>query len=177
VRTTLRPLAARIFALAVGAVLPIGWLLPSCGTDAVGVDVCRQIETARCSALLSCPVAQGGFTKPEEVDACTLFYRDQCLHGIQSTTVPTDAQSTTCVSAVKAAAVCAKAGAATLEGCAGAALVPTADPKAIAPCSAILLRVDELAACAFVDAPPDAGTPTPDAATPDADAGGDAASD
>lgn len=161
-RLTLRLLAGLIPAAA----------LANCGTDAIGVDACRQIEAARCSALLSCPAAAGGFTSAAQVDACTLFYRDQCLHGIESTRVPEEAETTACVAAVQATAACAKAGAATMEGCAAAPLVSTADPKTIAPCAAILGQVHLLNACAFVSATPDAGV-TP---TPTSDAGNDAAS-
>ena len=174
-RPAFRPFAGLIVVLTAGAGLPLGWLLPGCGTDAVGVEACRQIEAARCSALRSCPVAQGGFKSDDEVDACTLFYRDQCLHGIESTTAPTDAQLTGCVNAVKATAACAKAGTPTMEGCPAAPLVSPMEASGLTPCNAILKAADHLAACNFVDAMPDAGgPPVPDAAT---DAGDAAASD
>ncbi len=46
-----------------------------CGTDAVGVDECRDIEEARCEAAQFCDIV-------DDVDACKRFYRDQCLHGL-----------------------------------------------------------------------------------------------
>ena len=38
------PFAGLIITLTAGAGLPLGWLLPGCGTDAVGIEACRQIE-------------------------------------------------------------------------------------------------------------------------------------
>ena len=150
--------------LAAGALLTA--LAPaSCGTDAVGVDACRAIETARCEAATAC-----GFTQ-EKVDACTLFYRDQCLHGIENADAGAPATEVVdaCVAAVNATATCARAKATKIGGCAGIALVPEADP-ALAPCTILQQKVELLAACAFAAAVPaaDAG------ATIDA---GDAATD
>lgn len=158
----LRPLAGLLLStsLAAGALLFV--LAPaSCGSDAVGVDACRAIETARCEAATAC-----GFTE-EKVQTCTLFYRDQCLHGIENADAGTPATEVVdaCVAAVNATAACAKAGATTLDGCAGAELMASADPT-LTPCKVLLEKVDLLAACAFATAPPalDAGAAS-DAAT------------
>lgn len=145
--------------LAAGALLAA--LAPaSCGTDAVGVDACRTIETARCEAATAC-----GFTAAK-VDACTLFYRDQCLHGVENADagVPATKVVDACVAAINATAACAKAGAKTVDGCAGAALVAGAD-HALAPCVVLQEKVELLAACAFAAAPPAADAGATDAAT------------
>ena len=139
--------------LAAGALLTA--LAPaSCGTDAVGVEACRTIETARCEAATAC-----GFTA-EKVESCTLFYRDQCLHGVESADagVPATEVIDACVAAINATAACAKAGAAKIDGCAGAALITGAEPT-LAPCVVLQEKVELLAACAFVSAVPveDAG--------------------
>lgn len=165
-----RPL--RLLAVILLAATPaLGGLVPACTTGAVGVEACRSIEAARCEALRACPVALGGYTTDAQVNACTLFYRDECLHGVESKAAPSDNEANACVAAVRATAACAKAGADSLDGCAGAEL-ETGDPKAISPCAVILSAVDQLKACSFVDAA--------DAGAADADAGkdsGDAAAD
>jgi hypothetical protein len=154
-----RPLAGLLLSasLAGGALLTL--LAPaSCGSDAVGIDECRTIETARCEAATAC-----GFT-PEKVQACTLFYRDECLHGVENADAGTPVTTAVdaCVAAVNATAACAKAGAKTIEGCAGAALIPGADAT-LAPCVILSAKVELLAACAFATL-----VPTPDAGATDA---------
>ncbi len=158
----LRPLAGLVLSASLAASALLLVLAPaSCGSDAVGVEACRSIETARCEAATAC-----GFTD-EKVQSCTLFYRDQCLHGIENADAgpPATEVVDACIAAVDATAACAKAGAKTLDGCAGAKLLATADPT-LTPCKVLLEKVDLLAACAFATAPPapDAGV-TPDAAT------------
>jgi len=167
VRIPLIPLAGAL--LAVG--LPLGATLASCGTDAVGVEACRQIETTRCESLVSCPADQGGFAGQEQITACSLYYRDQCLLGIESTVEPSEAQVTACVDAVKATAACAKAGAPSMNGCAGAPLIASADPTAVSPCRMIVEKVELLAACSFV------ASAAPDGGAADTGTDGDAASD
>jgi hypothetical protein len=60
--------------------------LAACGTDATGIEACRQIEEARCKKAPGCgvnmnvPPHKGGAS--QDVDACVRFYRDACLHGM-----------------------------------------------------------------------------------------------
>lgn len=126
-----------ILVLAAFAVLPFVGLVPSCGTDAVGVEACRAIESARCDALVSCPKEQHGFTE-DQAAACKLFYRDDCLHGIANNDAGADVVLTpnkdACVKAIAATAACAKEGAKTMADCAGAKLVMTANAAAVSPC-------------------------------------------
>lgn len=156
----LRSLVGLLLSLSLAAFALFTALAPaSCGTNAVGVDACRTIETARCEAATAC-----GFTQ-EKVDSCTLFYRDQCLHGVENADagVPATEVVDACVAAVNATAACAGAGATKIDGCVGAALVDGADP-ALAPCTILQAKVELLAACAFA-----AGVPAEDAgATTDA---------
>ena len=154
-----RPLAGLLLSasLAGGALLTL--LAPaSCGSDAVGIDECRTIETARCEAATAC-----GFT-PDKVQSCTSFYRDECLHGVENADAGTPEATAVeaCVAAVNATAACAKAGAKTIEGCAGAALITGADAT-LAPCVILSAKVELLAACAFTTL-----VPTPDAGATDA---------
>ena len=48
---------------------------PGCGTDAKGIEDCRDIEHARCAAAAPCGIVS-------DVDECQRFYRDHCLHGL-----------------------------------------------------------------------------------------------
>jgi hypothetical protein len=144
---------------AAGALLIV--LAPaSCGTDAVGIDACRTIETARCEAATAC-----GFTEAK-VQSCTLFYRDQCLHGVENADAgePATTSVDACVAAIDATAACAKAGAKTLDACAGAKLLDTAD-HTLPPCTILKEKVELLAACAFAAAPAATNAGTADAAT------------
>jgi hypothetical protein len=70
-----------------------------CGTDAKGVDDCRDIEEARCEAAKSCKLLS-------DVDGCKRFYRDQCLHGL-ATASPGSNQVKACVAAIRNAGTCA----------------------------------------------------------------------
>jgi hypothetical protein len=71
-----------------------------CGTGAVGVSECRNIEQARCVAAKPCGLI-------DDVDACERFYRDHCLHGL-AVKPPVDAVVQTCISVIEAAGKCAE---------------------------------------------------------------------
>ncbi len=73
-----------------------------CGTDAVGVDDCRQIEQTRCDYAVTCGIT-------DDVDACKRFYKDQCLHGL-SGGQPSRLELKQCLGTISAAGKCAKQG-------------------------------------------------------------------
>jgi hypothetical protein len=75
----------------------------SCGTSAVGVDDCREIEKARCQAASPCGII-------DDVPACERFYRDHCLHGLAAPP-PEGASVAACVQVIQAAGQCAEDGA------------------------------------------------------------------
>ncbi|AUX43053.1 uncharacterized protein SOCE26_044930 [Sorangium cellulosum] len=141
-----------------------------CGTDAVGVEACRQIEQARCEAAAAC-----GFDEAQ-VKTCSEFYWDQCLHGIQhavdydeeNTSQPAEDPASVdvdeCVAAVQATRDCAGSGVASMAGCSAAPLAPGED-SGITPCKVIEERAHALAECSFVVQPP----------APDGAGGGDGA--
>jgi hypothetical protein len=59
-------------------------LYAACGSDATGIDACRQIETARCQAAPACGISLS--TPPavsDDVNGCISFYNDACLHGLE----------------------------------------------------------------------------------------------
>ena len=70
-----------------------------CGTDAKGVDDCREIEEARCSAAKNCD-------RITDVAECQNLYRDQCLHGLP-VAPPGSTVVKACVATIRAAGLCA----------------------------------------------------------------------
>src|ERR1700742_4916229 len=73
-----------------------------CGTDAKGVDDCRDIEQARCAAAKNCGTVK-------DVAECQDYYRDQCLHGL-AVSPPSSSVIQACVGTINAAGVCALEG-------------------------------------------------------------------
>jgi hypothetical protein len=76
----------------------------SCGTDAVGVEDCRQIEQARCEAAHHCR----GELYVEDVEACKRYYHDHCLHGLVVDHEPGGPYLRACLGAIEAAGNCAQ---------------------------------------------------------------------
>jgi hypothetical protein len=88
----------------------------SCGTSAVGVDTCRDIEQARCRANAFCLDAEGA-PLIDDVPACERYYRDHCLHGL-AVKPPAGASVSACVQVIEAAGKCAAGDPeATLDDC------------------------------------------------------------
>lgn len=139
------PLAAPLASLAIVALA-----VSHCGTDAVGIDACRNIESARCEAAPSCPnVTETSWTEGDVLE-CKRFYRDQCLHGVEDVThTPSEVEVKACVDAIAGTAKCAKSGNPTMAEC-NVPLVADVSPSAITPCAAILETVHLLAKCAFL---------------------------
>jgi hypothetical protein len=71
-----------------------------CGTDAVGVEACRSIESARCEAALACGLVQ-------DVAQCRRFTRDHCLHGL-AVEEPGSRGLARCVADIETAGSCAR---------------------------------------------------------------------
>jgi hypothetical protein len=75
--------------------------LASCGTDAQGVSICRQIQEARCQRAPVCGIS---ITPPytttgSSVDACIRASDIACLHGLENDNGPMDVDG--CVQAIK----------------------------------------------------------------------------
>lgn len=70
-----------------------------CGTAAIGIDDCRDIEQARCQASAKCGMIS-------DVKSCQRYYRDHCLHGLPVKPPAGDSVSS-CVEVIKAAGRCA----------------------------------------------------------------------
>jgi hypothetical protein len=138
------------FGLGLGAVVALG-----CGTDAVGVGDCRELETARCAAGPAC-----GFP---DVAACQRYERDHCLHGVPLENIGAG-QIDACVLDIQRAGQCAAS-----EG----RLTPAntcASPVALAVAGTAcdVVRSPERAlSCSFL-APGQTPDPPPEAMNPDA---------
>jgi hypothetical protein len=139
------------------AVVTFSLSVPSCGTDAVGVDACRQIENARCQASVAC-----GFTAAD-VTSCVSFYHDQCLHGLENATAePAQTNIDLCIAALDAVGTCAAQGDLTMADCTPpVTLNPALDGGLIdteTPCQVLQHEPEDLNDCAFIVEPLDAGT-------------------
>ncbi len=80
-----RPLTKLVAVCA--AALGISVAVAACGTDAVGVETCRQVESARCAQAPKCTDINLGSpvhrdSPQTDVDACVRFYHEACLHGL-----------------------------------------------------------------------------------------------
>jgi hypothetical protein len=118
-----------------------------CGTSAVGVDQCRDILDAQCTAAQTCGIIT-------DVDACKRYYRDDCLHGLAGAAPATQAVNA-CVATINAAGVCAMADAGiALKDC---GTLSGSAPSASTACDVV--RTPQIASeCAFLVPASDAGT-------------------
>jgi hypothetical protein len=137
-----------------------------CGTDAVGIEECRDIEDARCEAGRYCE------DLIDDVEACKRFYRDQCLHGLASGERPGSVRLKACVNVITSAGDCAKNGVKSVADC---AKIP-AHHTALADVCDVIKQPEAVKECDFLGAPvevPDAApdtTPSPDASDGASDA-------
>ncbi len=78
-------------------------VVPACGTDASGVDACRQVEEALCRQASKCgiPLQPPYSTSGTDVDACIRFYDDACLHGLEVSPPPGASALNACVQAIQ----------------------------------------------------------------------------
>jgi hypothetical protein len=121
-----------------------------CGTGAVDVDGCRQIEEARCRQAPACGISldEVNFTSGTSVDACVRFYDDACLHGL-AVGDPGPTAVSTCVAAIQA------------------------DTMVKDKCGVVKAPQTDVAACGWLMPPPSA----PDASDAPSQATADAATD
>jgi len=148
------------FFVVFGVLVPLG----ACGTSAIGVDVCNQIESARCTRIgtlamngtacsnpdsgvpidLLAPYAAAGSSPTENVAACIRFYSIACLHGLATTTPPSNTGTDsvqTCLNAIN-------------DGSCALVLDPTGEAGG--------------GACQWLVPPPDAGSDVHDGSVSDA---------
>jgi hypothetical protein len=120
-----------------------------CGTKAVGVNDCREIEEARCEAAAHC----GDQIPVDDVDACKRFYRDQCLHGLATENDPSSSAVRDCVAAIAGAGHCAAdTGADTLIGeCDGGDELDQWYDKRIETVCDVIEKPQYTAACYFLN--------------------------
>jgi len=118
---------------------------PGCGTDAKGVDDCRDIERTRCAAAAPCGIVT-------DVPACQRFYRDHCLHGMV-TAPPSRDHVEQCIRTIEAAGACAttEGAEAPLSACANDELLEASG--ALLACD-IVKRPELADNCAFLTTTP-----------------------
>lgn len=115
--------------------LGIASFAPGCGTDAVGVEACKKIESARCRAAPACGI---DLTKsPHEgsdVDGCKRYYDVACLHGLVAGSDPGAPAVQACVDVISSANCAAVAHPESVPACAflNPQPVPDAGPEAAA---------------------------------------------
>ena len=110
-----------------------------CGTDAHGVDDCRDIEEARCAAAKNCGIIS-------DVPACQRFYRDQCLHGL-AVASPGSVKVKECVATIRASGECALQGTdALLSDCP----IVTTDAPGVQKACELVKEPERAAECAFL---------------------------
>ncbi len=119
-----------------------------CGTDAKGVDDCRDIEQARCSAAKNCG------TVPN-VAQCQDYYRDQCLHGL-AVSPPASGVVKACVATIRAAGLCALEDPNTAPS--DCMNVPSGMPTSAQTTCEIVANPEKTSECAFLMPNMDAGT-------------------
>ncbi len=121
----------------------------ACSTDAVGVDACRTIETARCKLAPTCAAVKGSpkIKTTTQVDNCVSYYHDHCLVGLENAKAGDPAKSAIdgCVSALTQTIACQKAGEETMASCDGVDV----DDSTMTPC-AVFSAPEHLTACKFV---------------------------
>jgi hypothetical protein len=73
-----------------------------CGTSAVDVAGCRQIEETRCRQAPACgiPIEPPYFTSGTDVESCIRYYDTACLHGFAAGD-PGAAAVNACVAAIQ----------------------------------------------------------------------------
>lgn len=134
-----------------GATLLGAWALAAlgCSTDAVGVDACRSIESARCDAAPTCDGDPDSFdiVTEQQVENCKTFYNDHCLVGIENADAePGDDDVTDCVEAIGRTAKCQTDGVEAMSDC---DVEMVSGSGNLSPCGA-LAEPERIAACAFV---------------------------
>ncbi len=105
----------------------LGTIVWACKSSAVGVDTCKQIENALCARAPSCGVDIGSSSTPKHsseltsVAACQQFYALECLHGLETTSVPSSTEVQDCIGAINTQA----------EGCDGGLLITSPQTAAL----------------------------------------------
>jgi len=125
----------RALVLVIAAALG-GAIVLACGTDPVGVETCRRVETARCENAPTCGIQLGtpthrGDDPKSAVAACVRYYDDACLHGLEAPEDPGSVKTQACVDAINNGSCDVVKKPETHPDCAW--LVPPAAPPAPAP--------------------------------------------
>lgn len=144
------PALRSLLSSACGAALV--WAAAGCSTEAVGIDACRSIESARCTAA---PVCEGsdtpfGIVTERQVENCITYYRDHCLVGLENTSEePGEDEVADCVDAIAKVAKCQTDKVETMADC---DVAVNLSAQSESPCFA-LANPETIDVCAFVAEP------------------------
>jgi hypothetical protein len=120
-------------ALVLVAALAAPVLAAACGTDAIGIGACREVESARCVRAPSCGIDLSRPVHPDgtagDVDACIRYYHEQCLHGLAAPDEPGAVAVKACVDAINAGDCAIVKQPETAPSCAW--LIPPAPPAVV----------------------------------------------
>ncbi|MCC6527510.1 MAG: hypothetical protein IT373_32990 [Polyangiaceae bacterium] len=119
-----------------------------CSANAVDIEGCRAIEQARCEAILGCPGSS--IEDEDDVEACKLFYRDQCLFGMATDAPPDEIALDACLTAIAKAGACK---ATELASCSDPPAILNTTPAGTTGCG-IVAAPEWLADCAFLSPTP-----------------------
>ena len=129
-----------------------------CSTDAVGIDACRTIESARCEAAPSCEGddTSFGIATEEQVRNCKVFYNDHCLLGLENDAAEPDPDDVTkCEAAIQNVAACKTSRVASMADCQDkkgkAVEMVDAAAAQLTPCEAIKAP-EKIKVCKFIEA-------------------------
>jgi hypothetical protein len=136
----------------VSAAATFSLVTASCGTSAIGVDDCRDIEQARCDAGAHC-LASDGTPLVADAPACRRYYRDNCLHGLPATP-PSGSNVAACVRVIKAAGVCAEDDAESALSCTETESLPR---QGLRTACDLVARPELAIECSFLLETPDTG--------------------
>ncbi|MBL8743247.1 MAG: hypothetical protein JNK04_19185 [Myxococcales bacterium] len=122
--------------------------LGGCSTDAVGIEACRTIQTARCEVAPTC-LGQEDFSieTEDQVENCKTYYIDGCLVGVENPDAG-DETGKDCEKAIRALGKC-EADGTPLADCDGATLRDGED-EATSNCMA-LAAPNLLEECAWLE--------------------------
>ncbi len=138
-----------------GSAAFVALVLSACGNEAVGIEECRSIESARCEVAPNCEDTDQAFgiSTEDQVRNCQTFYHDHCLLGIENDTeTPSEGAGEDCATAIRAISTCKANGITDLAECMNGDEPVAMEEAGKTPCEAIATP-EVITACAFIVKP------------------------
>jgi hypothetical protein len=130
--------------------------LGGCSTDAVGIETCRLIQTARCEVAPLCKDTDEtfGIETPEQVENCKVYYIDGCLVGVENDSTDGDVKDgKVCAAVITSLGSCLKKGTAFEDCKRGDNAIETTSEGAGKSYCQLLQSPELLKDCAYVEEP------------------------